>query len=136
MSSDINIEEVPKNIQIKGIVTKPVRGITDEGKTIYEENLQLKLLNSGKKSISYIDCTLSYSSSKGEFLGGDSDGTLDVLKPNHSCLISIPMYIPKETNKKILTITSTEVEGVFTKYGSWALIIFAILTWLITKFYE
>ena len=59
MRSDINIIKTHKDLKVEGMVTKPVRGVTDEGPTIYEDNLQLELKNIGKKPISFIECTIS-----------------------------------------------------------------------------
>ena len=121
MHSDINISKCHKNIKIEGMVTKPVRGVTDEGTTIYEDNLQLELKNVGKKSISFIDCTISYRDKNNKFIGSDSDGTFDELKPNENCIISIPFFIPDNTIKKELDITAQFKESN----------IYAIKYWLI-----
>ena len=104
MRPAIKIIKIHKDLKVEGMVTKPVTSVTDEGEIIYEDNLQLELKNIGKKPISFIDCTISYRNNNGDFIGSDSDGTFDELKPNNSCISSMPFFIPENTVKKDLEI--------------------------------
>ena len=119
MSSEIEVVKVPDEIKIEGMAIKPVRGITEEGKTIYEDNLQLELRNIGKLPFSFIDCTISYRNNIGKFIGSDSDGTFDELNPNDTCIISIPFFVPVLTVKKELKITIQHKESSLSKFFLW-----------------
>lgn len=130
---DIKIGAVAKGLVVESILIKPTRGVTEEGITIYEDNLQLKLKNTGKQTFSDIDCKVEYQSSANTFLGYDSDGTFKEVKPNDYCFISIPLVIPDNTTHKRLTITADEAENVFTRYGSWALLGLSIIFVVIMK---
>ncbi len=39
MHADAEIKKLSSNLNILGIATKPFRGITEEGTTMYEDNL-------------------------------------------------------------------------------------------------
>lgn len=134
MHSDIKIKKIASNVEICGIATKPVRGITEDGKTIYENNLQLELKNSGRKPLSFIDCTLSYRGEDNEFLGSDSDGSLSTTAPNERFIISIPAFIPEGVVSKELEITSEVAQSKLQKYGPWAFIAVVSIFWLIQEY--
>ena len=134
MHSDIEIKKLSSNVNILGMATKPVRGITKEGTTVYEDNLQIDLQNVGKKSLSFIDCTISYRAQDNKFLGSDSDGSFDELKPGESCVISIPVFIPQGTVKTELKITSDEAQSNLMRYGSLVFLGAITLFWVIKEF--
>jgi len=138
MRTDLEVADVVEGIEIESMVTKPVRGVTEDGKTIEEDNLQLKLRNNGKGVFTFIDCNLEYLDIDGSNLGFDSDGTFSDLKPNNSCLISIPMIVPRNTKSKKLVITG-ESKHVYQKYMSWfqMSLIVALLVFIVyERFFE
>lgn len=134
MHADIVIKKLSSNVNILGMATKPVRGITEEGTTVYEDNHQIDLQNKGKKSLSFIDCTILYRGQDHKFLGSDSDGSFDELKPGESCVISIPAFIPEGTAKTELKITSDEVQSNLMRYGSWVFLGAITVFWVVQEF--
>lgn len=96
---DIEIADVVKGVAVESMTTKSIRGVTEDGVTIYEDDLQLKLKNVGKRSFSEIDCKVECSGSGDAFLGFDESGVFKEIKPGQHCLISVPLIIPKNTKK-------------------------------------
>ncbi|WP_444907149.1 hypothetical protein ACJJIR_01990 [Microbulbifer sp. SSSA008] len=127
MNKDIEIKKLPPEIKVCGMAIKPVRGVTEEGKTIYEEDMQIELKNIGGKALSFVDCNLSYYDAQGEFIGCDSDGSLSLVKPNESVFVSIPMLSPSNTSKKLLEVSIQTAEGIFSKYISWVFLAGALV---------
>jgi len=126
MSENIEISNVVKGIEIEAMVVKPVRGVTENDKTIIEDNLQLKLRNNGNKIFTYIGCNLEYFDEARKTVGFDGDVTLYDVKPTESCLMSIPMVIPNNTKKMKLEITG-ESEYAFNKYSTWLQVLFLLI---------
>ncbi|MFT5521386.1 MAG: hypothetical protein ACI9IA_001987 [Enterobacterales bacterium] len=130
MNKEIQIKKVPSRIKILGMTAKSVRGITEDGKTIYESNLQLELKNIGKRPLSFVECTLSYHSESNEFLGFDSDGSFSIIKPEDIFYISIPALHPDGVFSKYLDITADVSQSAFTRYISWVLLGSVTLFWV------
>ena len=96
MDAEFVIGKVPKVIKIERIHASPVSGVTDDGEEVVEDNLHLELRNVGKKTLSFIDCTISYKDKKGATLGKDSDGSFDECKPKETYKFSIPFFVPED----------------------------------------
>ena len=135
MIKDIEIKKLPSEIEICGMIKKPVRGITEEGETIYEEDIQVELKNVGKKCLSFVDCNLSYRNERDEFIGCDSDGSLSLVKPNETLFVSIPMLAPENTSKKVLEVTVLAAESIFSKYISWVLLGVVTIFWIYQNYF-
>ncbi len=81
-----------------------------------------------------IDCNIEYRDSKNSFLGFDSDGTFNDLKPNESCLVSIPLVVPDNTVKKTLTVEGEMTKSLASKYGTWIVLTGFLIILLIDRF--
>lgn len=119
MDAEFVIGKVPKVIKIERIHASPVSGVTDDGEEVVEDNLHLELRNVGKKTLSFIDCTISYKDKKGATLGKDSDGSFDECKPKETYKFSIPFFVPEETVTKTLDIIVTQKESTLERIFIW-----------------
>jgi len=128
---DIKVDKIPDGINVDDMVVKSVRGVTADGITIFEDELQLRIQNKGTKTYSMLDCNIEYRNSKNKFIGFDSDGIINELKPNENCLVSVPLVIPEGTKSKNLTIKVFEAESYFSKYGKWGILVGFIVVILI-----
>jgi hypothetical protein len=130
----IKVDKIPDEVNVEDMVVKSVRGVTADGITIFEDELQLRIHNKGTKTYSMLDCNVEYRNSNNKFLGFDSDGFFNDLKPNENCLVSVPLVVPEGTESKNLTIKVFEAENYFSKYGKWGILVGLIVVILIDWF--
>ena len=135
MSTDFFLGKVPTDLTIESMSTELVKGTTDEGEVIYEENLLLVLRNNGKKAVSYIDCTIYYKDHNGSKIGQDSDGSFDICKPNETYKLSIPFFVPDNTESKQVDITINYKQSMLEVVLIWLVVLSALysLIWILRE---